>query len=290
MAKTIINLSDPVSTLVTKTNTISSHLGDLSQLNVGGANDSDLVQAINFVNVAAQKTDSADIIALIDSSYIQAREGATSASTIRAFFQKDSANGIGYDSSAGRFFIPSNTINTAMLEGSIPDTKLASITTAGKVSLGALDIDGATDIGDNLADADLFIIDKGAAGVERKAASTRISQYVFGKVSGDATVSSSGALTIASTAVEGSMIAADAIDGTKIADDAINSEHYTDQSIDTAHIADGQVTGAKIADDTVEEANMADDAIGSAQLKSVSTLLIKNSSGSTLKTIHGAGA
>ena len=64
MAKTIINLSDPVSTLVTKTNTISSHLGDLSQLNVGGANDSDLVQAINFVNVAAQKTDSADIIAL----------------------------------------------------------------------------------------------------------------------------------------------------------------------------------------------------------------------------------
>ena len=35
MAKTIINLSDPVSTLVTKTNTISTHLGDLGQLNVG---------------------------------------------------------------------------------------------------------------------------------------------------------------------------------------------------------------------------------------------------------------
>ena len=70
------------------------------------------------------------------------------------------------------------------------------------------------------------------------------------------------------------------MDGTKIADDAINSEHYTDGSIDTAHIADDQVT----------EDKMADDAIGSVQLKSLSTLLIKNSSGSTLKTIHGAGA
>ena len=65
-----------------------------------------------------------------------------------------------------------------------------------------------------------------------------------------------------------------------VADDSINSEHYVDGSIDTAHIADDQVT----------EAKMADDAIGSAQLKTLSTLLIKNSSGSTLKTVHGAGA
>ena len=50
------------------------------------------------------------------------------------------------------------------------------------------------------------------------------------------------------------------------------------------------VTGTIIAADTVAEANMADDAIGSAQLKTLSTLLIKNSGGSTLKTIHGAGA
>ena len=50
------------------------------------------------------------------------------------------------------------------------------------------------------------------------------------------------------------------------------------------------VTGTMIAADTVAEANMANDAIGSAELKSLSTLLIKNSGGSTLKTIHGAGA
>jgi hypothetical protein len=50
------------------------------------------------------------------------------------------------------------------------------------------------------------------------------------------------------------------------------------------------VTSANIAADTIAESNMADDAIGSAQLKTLSTLLIKNSDGSTLKTIHGAGA
>ena len=50
------------------------------------------------------------------------------------------------------------------------------------------------------------------------------------------------------------------------------------------------VTGSMIALDTVTEANMADDAIGADQLKSVATLLLKNSGGSTLKTIYGAGA
>ena len=55
-------------------------------------------------------------------------------------------------------------------------------------------------------------------------------------------------------------------------------------------IKNGGIVGAEIADDTVAEANMADDAIGSVQLKSLSTLLIKNSGGTTLKTIHGAGA
>jgi len=41
--------------------------------------------------------------------------------------------------------------------------------------------------------------------------------------------------------------------------------------------------------DLVEESMMANDAISSTELKSLSTLLIKNSSGTTLKTVHGAG-
>ncbi len=209
MAKTIINLSDPVSTLVTKSNTISSHLGDITQLNVGASNDSDIVQAINFINGIVQKTDSADIINLIDSSYVQARQTGVTRSSVLGFFIKDSANGIGLDSSQGRFFIPSNTINTAMIEAT-------SITTA--------------------------------------------------------------------------KIAGDAINGDKIADNAINSEHYTDGSVDSEHLAALVISTGKIQADAVTEAKIADDAVGQDQMKTLSTLLIKDVNGSTLKTIHGAGA
>ena len=53
---------------------------------------------------------------------------------------------------------------------------------------------------------------------------------------------------IADGAVTTALIGADAVTNAKIADDAINSEHYTDGSIDTAHIADNNVTAAKIFD------------------------------------------
>jgi len=105
-------------------------------------------------------------------------------------------------------------------------------------------------------------------------------------------------------------LAADIIDGTKIADNAIDSEHYTDGSIDTAHIGADQITNAKIADDQIDsehyvdgsidtahiaddqitQAKMANDSVGSAEMKTLSTLLIINSAGSTVKTLHGAGA
>ncbi len=152
----------------------------------------------------------------------------------------------------------SGTITNAQLAGSIADSKLNQITTAGKVALSSLEIDGGTDIGANLADADLFIVDDGAGGTNRKLAAsriktyvnsaggtaitaldidggtdvgedlvdadlmivdngadgtnrkttlTRIKKYVYSAMSGDATASDSGALTIASGSVENSMLA-----------------------------------------------------------------------------------
>lgn len=81
----------------------------------------------------------------------------------------------------------------------IVDTKLATISTANKVSLAALDIDGATDIGAALADVDLFVVDDGGAGTNRKAAATRITDYAFGKISGDITATSAGVTSIKSS-------------------------------------------------------------------------------------------
>ena len=63
----------------------------------------------------------------------------------------------------------------------------------------------------------------------------------------------------------------------------------------TAAALSGDVTmsnagAVTIANDAVEAAIIGDDAVGSDPHKTISTLLIKDSSGSTLKTVYGAGA
>ena len=350
--------------------------------------------------------------------------------------------------SNGAVTIASSAVESSMLAGSIADSKLSTISTAGKVDIGALEIDGASDIGANLVDADLIIVDDGANGTEKKSAMSRVATYIQGGISGDITISSgtaaigsgvivnadvnasaaiadsklatistadkvsaaaiqvdgatdgtgitvassdklivddagttkyinvsqlpttataaddiatgdgavtlstssgnitidatanntdiifkgtdatsditmltldgseagnaafnadvtvgalfkmpdvtsakilvadgtsyqevavsgdvsiasTGAVTIASTAVETSMIAADAITNAKIADDAINSEHYTDGSIDTAHLSSDAITGAKIADDAVDSEHYTDASVDFAHIQNV---------------------
>ena len=48
----------------------------------------------------------------------------------------------------------------------------------GSIAVADLDIDGATDIGEAIVDADLFIIDNGAGGTNRKVAASRIVTYI----------------------------------------------------------------------------------------------------------------
>ena len=52
------------------------------------------------------------------------------------------------------------------------------VQTAGGFPLTALDIDGGTDIGEAIVDADLFIIDNGAGGTNRKVEASRIKTYI----------------------------------------------------------------------------------------------------------------
>src|SRR6056300_1215211 len=63
----------------------------------------------------------------------------------------------------------------------IADTKLATISTANKVSVDAVDIDGATDIGADLTTSDLIVVDDGAGGTNRKAALSRLTTYMTGQ-------------------------------------------------------------------------------------------------------------
>ena len=100
----------------------------------------------------------------------------------------------------------------------IVDTKLATISTADKVSLSALNIDGGTDIGADIADGDLLIIDDNGGGTNRKSNVTRVPTYVFTKISGDISINSSGVAAITSGVIVNDDISASAaIVDTKLA-------------------------------------------------------------------------
>ena len=106
-------------------------------------------------------------------------------------------------------------------------------------------------------------------------------------------ITTSANLTINSSAIVFEGASADAHETTVTVTDPTADRTITIPNITGTVVTTGDtnsVTGTMIAADTVAEANMANDAIGSAELKSVATLLLKNSGGTTLKTIYGAGA
>ena len=104
------------------------------------------------------------------------------------------------------------TITNAQLAGSIADSKLSTISTADKVSISALNIDGGTDIGAALVDADLFIVDDGGGGTNRYAAASRIKSYIADvtlTTAAQTNITSVGTLT--ALAVSGDITIADTI-------------------------------------------------------------------------------
>ena len=80
--------------------------------------------------------------------------------------------------------------------------------------------------------------------------------------------------------IDNAHLAADCITASKIGDDQVNATHIGDDVINSEHYAA----------DSIDEEHIANDAVGSAELKSLATLLIINSAGTTVNTIYGAGA
>ena len=90
----------------------------------------------------------------------------------------------------------------------------AYVSGAGGTAITALDLDGATDIGAALADADLFIVDDGAGGTNRKMAASRIKTYVA-----DITLTTAAQTNITSLGTLTSLSVDDiTIDGSTISD------------------------------------------------------------------------
>ena len=113
--------------------------------------------------------------------------------------------------SGDTFTVPSGA--TLTVAGALNVTGTTSLAD-GTVAVAELDIDGASDIGAGIADADLFVVDDNAAGANRKTAASRLKTYI-------------------------------------LADNSLDSDMYVDGSIDTAHIAANQVTGAKLNTDVI---------------------------------------
>lgn len=86
------------------------------------------------------------------------------------------------DADADVLEIPTGTTNVTVV-GSVTAASLAgsgSGLTAGTTPITTLDIDGGTDIGEGIVDADLFIVDNGAGGTNRKTAASRLKSYIGG--------------------------------------------------------------------------------------------------------------
>ena len=79
--------------------------------------------------------------------------------------------------SGDTFTVPSGV--TLAVAGALNVTGTTALAD-GTVAIAELDIDGGTDIGEAIVDADLLIIDNGAGGTNRKTAASRLKTYVHG--------------------------------------------------------------------------------------------------------------
>ena len=94
--------------------------------------------------------------------------------------------GAGTMTTGGNIVIPNtgnigsvgDTDSMAIASNGVVTFSQAPVFPDGSIPLADLDIDGATDIGAAIADADLFIIDDGAGGTNRKVAASRIATYI----------------------------------------------------------------------------------------------------------------
>tara|TARA_Y100000114_G_scaffold98049_1_gene91225 strand:- start:3989 stop:5653 length:1665 start_codon:yes stop_codon:yes gene_type:complete len=146
------------------------------------------------------------------------------------------------------------TITLPDLSGHVP--LIADAASAASIAVTAAEfalLDGGATVGtDSLADADGFLHNDN--GTMKQTQVVKIAELAFSKISGDATVASNGALTIAAGAVEGSMVADDLISaqdnlggtGVAQADEFLFSDDGTLKAITFSNLEDaifGNVSG-----------------------------------------------
>jgi plastocyanin len=151
----------------TNTLTLTLDLDELSAAAVDVANDSIVIIDANDSN-GSKKESISDLITAVAGNGLSGSSGVLDVGVDDVSIEIDS----------DVLRVKALGIANTMLAGSIADTKLNTISTPGKVTLSALDINGENDIGADLSDADLLIVDNGANGTNRKAALSRVKSYI----------------------------------------------------------------------------------------------------------------
>jgi len=135
MAQTVINLSDPISTWVAKSNTISANVGDLATLSDSAAT---LVHAINSIDsdmgtrTSLNTSVTTSLVDAINSIFNDFVELTDSAEIKNKFVTSVGAGGITYDSNAdtgarATFTLSDSSVTTAKLDVSaVTEQKIAT--------------------------------------------------------------------------------------------------------------------------------------------------------------------
>ena len=141
--------------------------------------------------------------------------------------------------------------------------------TANTLPLAVIDIDGGTDIGAAITDGDLFIVDDGAGGTNRKTAASRVKDYVLGGGQGAnfSAIAVSGIATAtflkATTATVGAGLtvtgALDVDGGANIASGLTVTGGLTANSAAVSDLTDGRVVLAGSGGELEDSANLAFD-------------------------------
>ena len=76
-----------------------------------------------------------------------------------------------------------------------------ALSSAVVVDLASVNIDGGTDIGADIVDADEMLIDDGGGGTNRRSDMSRVKKYIWSSAYGDLTASDSGVVTLANSGV-----------------------------------------------------------------------------------------
>ena len=113
----------------------------------------------------------------------------TSTIKVDTISENTSANGVAVDgvtlkdggitiANAGQIGSAGDADSIAIASNGVVTFSQAPVFPDGSIAVADLDIDGATDIGAAIVDADLFIIDDGAGGTNRKTTAARLKTYI----------------------------------------------------------------------------------------------------------------